>query len=64
MGQRLFEIGALLASIALVALLVRNASGTVSIINAGTSGYANLLNTIIGGNSFGGSAPIGAGTIY
>ena len=61
MGRELFELAALLAGIALVALLVRNYQGTVSIINAGTKGYGNLLNTLIGGNSWGSSSSFGPG---
>lgn len=61
MGRELFELAALLAGIALVALLVRNYQGTTAIINAGTRGYANLLETLIGGNSFGSSASFGPG---
>lgn len=61
MGRELYELAALLAGIALVALLVRNYQGTTAIIKAGTSGYANLLSTLIGGNGFGNSSSFGAG---
>ena len=63
MGRELFELAALLAGIALVALLVRNASGTTQIIKAGTSGYAALLDTLIGGNVFGSSSSFGPGAM-
>lgn len=64
MGRELYELGALFIGVALVALLVRNYQGTTAIISAGTSGFGQLLSTVIGGNQFGGSMSFGPGTMY
>lgn len=64
MGRELYELGALLVGVALVALLVRNYQGTTAIISAGTSGFGQLLNTVIGGNQFGSPSSFGAGVMF
>jgi hypothetical protein len=53
MGDSLKEIAVLLIGVALVALLVNKASGTVSIIGAGTQGFGNLLRIVTLQNSGG-----------
>ena len=46
MGRELTEIAALLIGVSVITLLVGHAQGTVSIINAGTSGFNGLLRTV------------------
>ena len=73
MGKDLTQIAVLLVGVALVALLVGHAGGTVSLIQAGTSGFNQLLQTVtlqspFGGGSLGGfgnmSIPSFSGGIY
>ena len=45
-GSGLLEIATGLLGIALIALLVGNASKTVQVIDAGTSGFNQLLRTV------------------
>jgi hypothetical protein len=46
LGADLFGIASALIGVALVALLVGNASKTTSIIQSGTSGFNTLLQTV------------------
>jgi hypothetical protein len=63
MGRELFEIATALIGVALVALLVSHYSGTVSIIQAGTSGFAGLLSTVENPESSGGFGSFGIGSV-
>jgi uncharacterized ion transporter superfamily protein YfcC len=58
MGRDFVEIASLLIGLALVSMLVTRASGTSQVIQAGTSGFANLLNAA----TMSGSSPFGAGS--
>ncbi len=53
-GKDLTEIAVLLIGVALVALLVGHAGGTVSLIQAGTQGFNSLLQTVTLQNPMGG----------
>lgn len=53
MGDQLTEIALLLISVSVVTLLVTRAGGTIGIINAGTSGFNNLLRTVTAQNNMG-----------
>ena len=56
MGKDLTEIAAMLIGVSLVTLLIIHASSTVSVIDASTKGFNNLLQTVTGqNNGFGGS---------
>lgn len=46
MGEKLTEIAVLLIGVALVALLVGRSQGTAQVIQAGTSGFNQLLRTV------------------
>ena len=46
MGKNLTSIAALLIGVSVIALLVGRAQGTVSIIEAGTKGFGDLLKTV------------------
>lgn len=48
----------LIVGVATIAVLVQNASGTASVIQAGASGFSTALSTAMGngGGGFGGSA--------
>lgn len=50
-GRDLMEIGTMLIAVALISMFVKNASGTVQVIEAGTKGFGDLLNaaTLQGG---------------
>jgi hypothetical protein len=52
MGRELTEIASLLIGVSVITLLVGHASGTVSIINAGTKGFNGLLKTVTLQNGF------------
>lgn len=53
MGRDLTEIASALIGVALIALLVGHSKDTVSIINAGTSGFGGLLRTVTLQNNYG-----------
>ena len=44
----LFDIAALLISLAVLAVLIDNASGTSSVIRSASSGFGNVLSTAMG----------------
>ena len=44
----IFEIAALLVSLAVLAVLIKNASGTASVIQASSSGFSDVLATAMG----------------
>ena len=44
----LFDVAALLISLAVLAVLVTNAQGTSSVIQSATGGFAALLHTAMG----------------
>jgi hypothetical protein len=46
MGDSLKEIAVLLIGVAMVALLVSQSRGTAQVIQAGTSGFGNLLKIV------------------
>lgn len=55
MGKNLTEIAVLLIGVAMVALLINRYEGTTAVIQAGTSGFDQLLRTVTLQNSgFGG----------
>lgn len=54
MGRDFVEIASLLIGVALVALLVSQASGAAKLIGAGTQGFNTLLQTVtLQGGGFG-----------
>ena len=54
MGQDLTNIAMALIGVAIIALLVGNASKTATVIQSGTSGFNSLLQTVtLQGNGFG-----------
>ena len=53
-GKDLTYLAGLLIGVALIALLVGHAGGTAQLIQAGTSGFNSLLQTVTLQNSFGG----------
>ncbi len=53
-GTNLTEIAVLLIGVALIALLVGHAGGTAALIQAGTSGFNSLLQTVTLQNPLGG----------
>lgn len=52
-GHGLMEIAMALLGIALIALLVNNASKTVQLVQAGTQGFGNLLQIVTLQNGMG-----------
>lgn len=58
-GSGIMEIATGLMAIALIALLVRNASQTSQLVTTGASAFNNLLNTVTLGNSTGYMGTIG-----
>lgn len=54
MGEKLTEIAVLLIGVALVALLVGRSRDTATVIQAGTSGFDQLLRTVTLQNQGGG----------
>jgi hypothetical protein len=51
----IFGIASALIGVALIALLVGNASKTVQVVNAASTGFNTLLQTVELNNSFGSS---------
>ena len=49
----LFSVAALLVGATIVTTLVKNGSGTASVISSATSGFANVLNAAQGNSTFG-----------
>lgn len=52
----IFGIASALIGVALIALLIGNASKTVQVVNASAQGFNSLLDTVTLQNSLGGSS--------
>lgn len=53
MGRDLMEIATLFIGVAVIALIIGNASKTVSVINSGAGAFNELLKTVTLQNSMG-----------
>lgn len=51
-GRDLMEIAGLMIFLALISMLIRNASGTSQVITSGASAFSGVLSAAQGGNSF------------
>ncbi len=60
----LFDIAALLISLAVLAVLVENAGGTSQVLGSASSGFSDVLSTAMGHSSgFGGLSTSGVGGV-
>lgn len=51
-GRDLMEIAGMMIFLALISMLIKNASNTSQVITSGASAFSGVLSTATGGNAF------------